>query len=87
MFVNSKGDALYIFEQDGPIKKELPSARAGSSLATDKRKKNEDIVTKSRLERWKLSGVIALSDCGLTVHKAYIEHETRWTFNFMFEAF
>lgn len=60
---------MHIFEQGGPIKKELPTARAARGIATEQRRKNEEIVTTSRVERWKFSGVIALSDCGLTVYK------------------
>lgn len=74
---------MHVFEQDGPIKKDavvLPAARAVRGIATDKRKKSEDVVTMSRLERWKRSGVIALSECGLTVHDTHIEHEIRATF-------
>ncbi|XP_057789838.1 LRR repeats and ubiquitin-like domain-containing protein At2g30105 [Salvia miltiorrhiza] len=55
-----------IHQGGGPMKKELPTSRAARGIATEKRKNNEEIVTMSRLERWKLSGVIALSDCGLT---------------------
>lgn len=74
---------MHVFGQDGPIKKDvvaLPAARAARVIATDKRKKSEDVVTMSRLERWKRSGIIALSECGLTVHSTHIEHEIRATF-------
>ncbi|KAG6412500.1 hypothetical protein SASPL_125179 [Salvia splendens] len=66
VILNFKSADLHIFKQGGPIKKELPTARAARDFATEKRKTNEETVTKSRLERWKLSGVLALSDCGLT---------------------
>lgn len=65
MLVASQG----LHQGDGPIKKDavaLPAARAARVIATDKRKKSEDVVTMSRLERWKRSGIIALSECGLT---------------------
>ncbi|XP_042004316.1 LRR repeats and ubiquitin-like domain-containing protein At2g30105 [Salvia splendens] len=62
MLIASQG----LHQGGGPIKKELPTARAAGGFATEKRKTNEETVTKSRLERWKLSGVLALSDCGLT---------------------
>ncbi|KAH6837087.1 LRR/ubiquitin-like domain protein [Perilla frutescens var. hirtella] len=55
-----------LHQGDGPIKKDAAPARTVRGFATEKRKKNKDIVTMSRLERWKLSGVIALSECGLT---------------------
>ncbi|KAL8548947.1 hypothetical protein ACS0TY_008003 [Phlomoides rotata] len=51
----------------GPVKKEvavLPSARGVKDTTNGKIQKNE--VPTSRIERWGLTGIIALSDCGLT---------------------
>lgn len=51
----------------------LPSARGVKDIATGKKQKNE--VPMSRIERWGLTGIIALSECGLMVRKTYLEHE------------
>ncbi|KAL0370772.1 UNVERIFIED_CONTAM: Plant intracellular Ras-group-related LRR protein 8 [Sesamum angustifolium] len=61
-----------LHQGDGPVKKEavtLPSVRRVNDITRGKKEKSEGSVTKSQLERWKATGVIALSDCGLTVPK------------------
>lgn len=61
-------------EQDGPIKKEaavMPSVRMLADTADRKKEKSGDSVKKNQVERWKAIGVIALADCGLTVHICY----------------
>ncbi|KAL0419230.1 UNVERIFIED_CONTAM: Plant intracellular Ras-group-related LRR protein 8 [Sesamum radiatum] len=61
--------------KDGPVKKEavtLPSVRRVNDITRGKKEKSEGSVTKSQLERWKATGVIALSDCGLTVPKVIL---------------
>ncbi|KAK2982724.1 hypothetical protein RJ640_025140 [Escallonia rubra] len=56
--------------EDGPIKKEAPRVSNLRRMAEDRREKKEkpDIaVEKSQLERWKATGVVALSACDLKV--------------------
>ncbi|KAK4483079.1 hypothetical protein RD792_010256 [Penstemon davidsonii] len=58
-----------LHQGDGPVKKEgvaLPSMRRLADVTRDKKGKTEGSVTKSHLERWKATGVIGLSECGLT---------------------
>ncbi|KAL0458690.1 UNVERIFIED_CONTAM: Plant intracellular Ras-group-related LRR protein 8 [Sesamum latifolium] len=58
-----------LHQGDGPVKNEavmLPSVRRVNDITRGKKEKSEGSVTKSQLERWKATGVIALSDCGLT---------------------
>ncbi|PIM97663.1 Ubiquitin-like protein [Handroanthus impetiginosus] len=58
-----------VHQGDGPIRKEavvLPGARGVTGVTRGKKEKTKEPVTKSQLERWRATGVIALSDCGLT---------------------
>ncbi|XP_051134417.1 LRR repeats and ubiquitin-like domain-containing protein At2g30105 [Andrographis paniculata] len=58
-----------LHQGDGPIKKDsvaITSVRKAADNARGKKEKIEVPVTKSRLERWKATGVIALSNSGLT---------------------
>lgn len=60
----------------------LPGARGVRGTTRVKKQNYEDSVMTSRLERWHFTGVIALSECGLTVHKSYLEHEIRAILSF-----
>ncbi|KAK6163400.1 hypothetical protein DH2020_000264 [Rehmannia glutinosa] len=58
-----------LHQGDGLIKKEtlvLPGAKGVADVTRGKKGKTEDSVTKSQLERWKATGVIALSNCHLS---------------------
>jgi len=57
-----------LHQGDGPVKKDvlgLPAVKRPVDLTRGKKGKTEVSVTKSQLERWKATGVIALSECGL----------------------
>lgn len=58
-----------LHQGDGPIKNETPAARSSilrpSSAKRTEHEKIKASVDKSRLERWRVTGVIALSDCNL----------------------
>ncbi|CAA0838110.1 Unknown protein [Striga hermonthica] len=64
-----------LHQGDGFIKKEimvLPGVKGAAAADVTKGikyGKKEEPGTKSRLERWKATGVVALSDSGLSVHK------------------
>lgn len=45
----------------------LPGVRA--DITRGKKETTQNPVVKSQVDRWKATGIIALSDCGLTVHK------------------
>ncbi|KAI3450290.1 hypothetical protein Pfo_006955 [Paulownia fortunei] len=58
-----------LHQGDGPLKREavvLPGVRGVTDITRGKKEKTKDSVTKSQFERWKATGVIALSDCGLS---------------------
>lgn len=63
--------SLSTLKQDGPITKNSSSSattvRRPSNVKENQTQKPEAIVTKSRSERWKLTGVVALHDCDLKV--------------------
>ncbi|WVZ59161.1 hypothetical protein U9M48_009353 [Paspalum notatum var. saurae] len=53
---------------DGPITKNSSSStsvRRPSNVKENQTQRPETVVSKSRSERWKLTGVVALNDCGL----------------------
>ncbi|CAN4102189.1 unnamed protein product [Withania somnifera] len=57
-----------LHQGDGPIRKEasnLPTARRMPETMRPKRDASQVPVVKSQLERWKATGVIALSECNL----------------------
>lgn len=57
------------FVQDGPVLKRaqaVPRKDSHSSSSNDVKK----IPVKNRLERWKATGVVALSECNLEVKKS-----------------
>ncbi|KAL3530923.1 hypothetical protein ACH5RR_010245 [Cinchona calisaya] len=58
-----------LHQGDGPIKKEHPDAenmrRRRNEILRGSKEKKEVSVEKSQLERWKATGVIALSECNL----------------------
>lgn len=62
---------LSTLKQDGPITKNSNSSattvRRPSNAKENQAQKPEAVVTKSRSERWKLTGVVALHDCDLKV--------------------
>lgn len=56
------------------MKKEVavqPSARGVKDIAKGKKQKND--VPGSRIQRWGITRIVALADCGITVHKTYLE--------------
>lgn len=59
-----------LHQGDGPIKKEMPapSNLRRNANANQVKEKREVTVEKSRTERWKATGVIALSECNLRVY-------------------
>ncbi|KAG8091812.1 hypothetical protein GUJ93_ZPchr0012g19803 [Zizania palustris] len=65
MLIASQG----LHQGDGPITKNssvpVPSARRASNVKGSQPQKLETNISKSRSERWKLTGIIALSDCSL----------------------
>ena len=75
------GDKCYVFDttyfsvptlkQDGPITKNSSSSATSVTRASNVKErqtqKPEAVVGKSRAERWKLTGVVALHDCDLKV--------------------
>ncbi|KAG8387920.1 hypothetical protein BUALT_Bualt02G0071500 [Buddleja alternifolia] len=57
-----------IHQGDGPIRKEavaLPSARRVADITRGKNETIDNSVNKNQQERWRATGVIALSNCGL----------------------
>lgn len=67
MLIASQG----LHQGDGPITKNSSSSattvRRPSNVKENQTQKPEAVVTKSRSERWKLTGVVALNDCDLKV--------------------
>jgi len=67
MLIASQG----LHQGDGPITKNSSSSattvRRPSNAKENQAQKPEAVVTKSRSERWKLTGVVALHDCDLKV--------------------
>jgi len=63
--------SLSTLKQDGPITKNSSSSattiKRPSNVKENQTQKPEAVVTKSRSERWKLTGVVALNDCDLKV--------------------
>lgn len=60
------------FKQDGPIKKPTSSSQSNtrrmiSNSRDSQLHKTETRIEKSRAERWKITGVVALSECQLRV--------------------
>uniref|UniRef100_M1BU63 Ubiquitin family protein n=1 Tax=Solanum tuberosum TaxID=4113 RepID=M1BU63_SOLTU len=61
-----------LHQGDGPIRKEasnLPTARRMPEAMRPKRDVPQVPVVKSQLERWKATGVVALSECNLKVRR------------------
>ncbi|CAD6212757.1 unnamed protein product [Miscanthus lutarioriparius] len=67
MLIASQG----LHQGDGPITKNSSSSattiKRPSNVKENQTQKPEAVVTKSRSERWKLTGVVALNDCDLKV--------------------
>jgi hypothetical protein len=71
------------FEQDGPITKPTASSQSNTRRIIPNSKdsqlpKTEAKIEKTRAERWKITGVVALSECQLTV-----QAKSDFFFNFL----